>query len=357
VEPLVSIAIPAHNAASWVADTIRSALRQTWPRKEIILVDDGSTDDTLAIARKFSSGSVAVVGQEKQGAAAARNKALALSQGDFIQWLDADDLLAPDKIERQMALALRDDFRKTTLLSGPWGYFCYRTRAAKFDPTPLWCDLLPVDWFVRKWEHNAHMQTATWLISRELTDAAGPWDIRLLSNDDGEYMGRVIKLSDAIKFVPEAKVFYRITGGSRLSYVGQSKAKIEAQLLGLELQMQHVLSLEDSERTRSACVQRLQTWLGNFYPERPDIMLRVEEMANALGGKLESPSLNWKYSWMQRIFGWAVVKRFRLHYRRVKSDVLRFWDLILFQIESRSGASGQDTPSTTSLPKMTERLR
>lgn len=357
MEPLVSIAIPAHNVARWVADTIRSALNQTWPRKEIILIDDGSTDDTLAIARQFCSGIVSVVGQEKQGAAAARNKALALSQGDFIQWLDADDLLAPDKIERQMAIAVRGDFRKTTLLSGAWGYFCYRTGAAKFNPTPLWCDLSPVEWCVRKWEHNDHMQTATWLISRELTEAAGPWDVRLLSNDDGEYMGRVIKLSDAIRFVPEAKVFYRVTGTSRLSYVGQSKAKLEAQLLGVQLQMQHVLSLENSERTRSACVRKLQTWLGNFYPERPDIMLRVEQMANALGGKLELPRLNWKYAWMQRIFGWRAVKTFRLHYRRAKSAVLRSWDLILFRIESSRGGPVSVNPSTTSLSKMTERLR
>jgi hypothetical protein len=353
VKPLVSILIPAHNAAPWVADTLQSAFSQTWPRKEIILVDDGSTDGTLAAARKFCSGMVTVVGQKKQGAAAARNNAFALSQGDFIQWLDADDLLAPDKIERQMEFALKGDFRKTTLLSGPWGYFCYRTRAAKFNPSPLWCDLSPVDWFVRKWEHNAHMQTATWLISRELTEAAGPWDTRLLSNDDGEYMGRVIKLSDAIKFVPDAKVFYRVTGGSRLSYVGQSKAKLDAQLLGLQLQMQHVLSREDSERTRSACIQKLQTWLGNFYPAPPDIMPRVEEMANALGGKLELPKLNWKYAWMQRIFGWDAVKTFRLRYRRAKSAVLRCWDLILFQMESRGGIVG----STPPLPEMTERLR
>ena len=185
------------------------------------------------------------------------------------------------------------------------------------------------------------------------------WDIRLLSNDDGEYMGRVIKLSDAIKFVPQAKVFYRITGGSRLSYVGQSKAKLEAQLLGVELQMQHVLSLEDSERTRSACVQKLQTWLGNFYPERPDMMLRVEQMASALGGKLEIPRLNWKYAWMQRTFGWVAVKTFRLRYRRAKSALIRFWDLILFKIESRSSASRRAIPPTPTmpLPKMTKRLR
>jgi glycosyltransferase involved in cell wall biosynthesis len=357
VQPLVSILIPAHNAARWVTETLGSAVEQTWPRKEVILVDDGSSDDTLAIARKFSSRIVTVIGQEKQGAAAARNRALTLSRGDYIQWLDADDLLARDKVERQMAVALRDDFSKRTLLSGPWGYFCYRARAAKFRPNPLWCDLSPVEWCVRKFEHNAHIQTATWLISRQLTEKAGLWDTRLLSNDDGEYMARIMKASDAVKFVPGAKVFYRVTTTSRLSYVGQSKAKVEAQLLGLQLQMQHLLELEDSERTRAACVQRLQTWFGNFYPERADVMLRVEQLANDLGGKLELPSLNWKYLWMQKLFGWCAVKKFRLRYRRLKSAVIRFWDLILFHVESRGSGSKRITPSTAPLPEMTERFR
>ena len=100
--PLVGILIPAFNSAPWIAETIRSALAQTWPRKEIIVVDDGSTDDTLAVARRFASGQVAVATQPNQGAAAARNTALSMSQADVIQWLDADDLLAPDKIARQM---------------------------------------------------------------------------------------------------------------------------------------------------------------------------------------------------------------------------------------------------------------
>ncbi len=70
-------------------------------------MDDGSTDQTAEIARRFASKQVAVVSTENRGAAAARNHALQLSQGDYIQWLDADDLLAPDKIERQLA-ALRE---------------------------------------------------------------------------------------------------------------------------------------------------------------------------------------------------------------------------------------------------------
>src|SRR2546425_6261438 len=102
MQPLVSILIPAYNAEPWIADTIRSALAQTWPRKEIIVVDDGSRDQTLSIARQFASKNVSVVTQENQGASAARNRALALSQGKFIQWLDADDLIAPDKIAKQV---------------------------------------------------------------------------------------------------------------------------------------------------------------------------------------------------------------------------------------------------------------
>src|SRR5205814_7608388 len=104
--PLVSILIPAFNAEQSLGETLRSAVGQTWPRKEIIVVDDGSTDQTAAIARRFASRDVKVVSKRNEGAAATRNYAFSLSQGDYIQWLDADDLLSADKIERQMA-ALR----------------------------------------------------------------------------------------------------------------------------------------------------------------------------------------------------------------------------------------------------------
>ena len=76
MKPLVSILIPAYNAERWIADTINSALAQTWPSKEIIIVDDGSRDRTLRVARQFASKDVCVVTQENQGASAARNKAL-----------------------------------------------------------------------------------------------------------------------------------------------------------------------------------------------------------------------------------------------------------------------------------------
>src|SRR5260370_24054677 len=102
MKPLVSILIPAHNAQNWIIDTVESAISQTWPRKEIIVVDDGSEDRTAELADRFVSKGVTVVSRPNQGAASARNHAFRLSQGDYIQWLDADDLLVADKIERQL---------------------------------------------------------------------------------------------------------------------------------------------------------------------------------------------------------------------------------------------------------------
>src|SRR5690242_2593971 len=102
MKPLVSILIPAYNAEPWIAGTIKSALDQTWSRKEVIVVDDGSRDRTLAVAKQFASKNVSIVTQQNQGASAARNKAFDLCQGDYIQWLDADDLLAPAKIAQQV---------------------------------------------------------------------------------------------------------------------------------------------------------------------------------------------------------------------------------------------------------------
>jgi glycosyltransferase involved in cell wall biosynthesis len=334
MKPLVSILIPAYNSEAWIADTLRSAIGQSWQRKEIIVVDDGSSDRTAEVARRFASAGVAVVSVPNQGAAAARNHALKLSQGDYIQWLDADDLLAPDKIERQLA-ALKEGDSKRLLLSSPWAYFNYRTNRARFVPTSLWHDLAPVEWLLRKMSENLHMQTGTWLTSRELADAAGPWDTRLMSDDDGEYYCRILLASEGTRFVPESKVFYRVTSSSRWSYVGTSDKKKNALLLSMKLHVKYLRSLEESDRVRNACLIYMQNWFENFYPDRPDIMAELQSLAAELHGHLETPRLRWKYAWMEPFFGRNTAKRAQMMLPQMKASLVRAWDKTMYRLETR----------------------
>lgn len=330
VKPMVSILIPAFNSQQWLAETLQSALAQTWEQKEVIVVDDGSSDRTLQIAQQFEGRGVHVVTQKNQGAAAARNKAFSLSKGKYIQWLDADDLLAPDKITRQMD-TLDQSASQRTLLSSAWGQFLYRRNRAKFLPTALWQDLSPAEWLRRKMALNLHMQTATWLVSRELTEAAGPWNTELAVDDDGEYFCRVLLESDGVRFVPEAKVFYRASGPGSLSYIGTNR-KRESQWHSMQLHIQYLRSLEDSPQMRDACVKYLQTWLMYFDPETPELVTRVKKKAEELGGHVGRPRLSWKYSWIDAIFGWALAKRALFFLPRIRWSLRKLWDRALYRL-------------------------
>jgi glycosyltransferase involved in cell wall biosynthesis len=332
MRPLVSILIPAYNAEKWIAYTLQSALAQTWPRKEIIVVNDGSTDLTAQIIRRFASKGVVLFSTENRGLSAAQNQAFQLCQGDYIQWLDSDDLLAPDKIERQLA-ALRESDSRRILLSSPWAPFYYRTCRAHFVHNAVWEDLSPVEWLFRKLRDNLHMQNATWLVSRELTEVAGPWDTRLHYDQDGEYFARVLLASEGTRFVPGTGIFYRVSPTNRISYIGNSNKKKDSLLVSMKLHMQYLRSLEESERVRKACLAYMQTWYHTFYPERPDLVAELQALAAQLQGHLEAPRLRWKYAWMKPIVGWRAAKWAQRALPQFKASCFRCCDEAIFRLE------------------------
>ncbi len=102
----ISVIIPVYNRASLIGSTLDSLRTQTLPPKEIVVVDDGSTDDTPGMveryAGKFPEAGLRLVRQENAGPSAARNRGLALAQGDLLAWCDADDLWLPRKLEKQV---------------------------------------------------------------------------------------------------------------------------------------------------------------------------------------------------------------------------------------------------------------
>ena len=168
-----------------------------------------------------------------------------------------------------------------------------------------------------------------------MTESAGPWDTTLLVDDDGEYFCRVLLHSDGIRFVPEAKVYYRATGRGSLSYVGRSSRKMEAQWRSMQLHIGYLRSLEDSPRVRAACIAYLQNWVSWFYPDRLDIFQQAEDTARALGGRLEIPPLSWKYAWIRTAFGWELAKRAQVGLPELKRSVVRSWDKALFRLQNR----------------------
>lgn len=299
MNPLVSILIPAYNAAPWLADAVRSAQVQTWPRKEIIIVDDGSRDETLAVARTFAGAEVKVLTHKNQGASRTRSRALAEAQGDYIQWLDADDLLDPDKIACQLQHADDD----SVLLSSAWGRFYFRPHKAVFRENALCRDHTPVGWLQTKMESNAWMAIESWLVSRRLTTAAGPWDPTLTADDDGDYFARVVAASSAVRYIPGARSRIRLANPHSLSKGVRSPRWLASQFRSLSNQIHYLRGLDDNERTRRAAVALLRRWAVYFYPGQPELYEAAARLAGELGAELPTPRLHWKYRWLEPVIG------------------------------------------------------
>ncbi|OGP73397.1 MAG: hypothetical protein A2W09_04300 [Deltaproteobacteria bacterium RBG_16_50_11] len=327
---LVSILIPAYNAERWIQSTIISALNQTWENKEIIIVDDGSSDKTFQIANRFASRSVKVITQENQGAGSARNHALRYAQGSYIQWLDADDLLSPDKIDLQLkGKEMVDD--EEVLLSSAWGKFFFRHEKTKWIRNSLCQDLSPVDWIRTKMSENAWMAIDSWLVSRKLTEMAGPWDERIRLDIDGEYICRVVACSKMVQYVPKAKSYIRTGNSSSISSLANlSDMKLKTQYLSLCSQIRSLLSLEDSVITRSACVDLLQEYLIYFYPDQKEILGEMNGLAGFLGGRLTLPEIQGKYRMIKNVFGWDMAKKARILLPSTKTLVLKNLDKLLY---------------------------
>ena len=330
--PLVSICIPAYNSEKWISETIQSAINQTWQNKEIIVVDDGSTDNTLNILRKFESNFLKIVTQKNKGACAARNYALSLSKGDFIQWLDSDDLLAPNKIELQLK---EINFCNNTniLLSSSYAKFYTNIDNPRFVPNSVWEDLTPQEWLIRHLRDGAVMYPHAWLVNRSIIQKAGKWNESLLLNQDGEYFSRVVASSKFIKFIKDAKCYYR-TGNLTSISNKKSKRKLNSLIEANLLSVDNLLNLEESPLTKNACSIFLQNFLSRVYYEDDEIeaIKLVKDKITELGGTLPERKESIKFFVLRSIFGLKIARHIKSRLWDFEIIARRIWDKFLFNL-------------------------
>jgi glycosyltransferase involved in cell wall biosynthesis len=305
--PIVSIVIPCHNAAQWLTETLESALAQTWPEKEIILVDDGSTDGSLELACGYESRGVRVLRQSNRGAAAARNAGLAAARGDYLQFLDADDLLSADKVSAQLT-TLREA-SASSVASCRWGRFQNNPTTAVFRDTTVFRDFAPArEFLVHQASTGDMMHPAAWLTPKAVAEAAGPWDETLSLNDDGEYFCRVLLRANTVRFSPQGSVHYRSALPGSLSR-NRSPAAMRSLYRSLELYADHLLAVEDSPRLRAALANLWQRACFELYPDAPDLSTGARCRALGLGRPTVAFPFGPKLRWIAAFFGWKLARR------------------------------------------------
>jgi glycosyltransferase involved in cell wall biosynthesis len=315
MDPLVSIIVPSYNAAPWLEAAVASARAQTWRSTEIILVDDGSTDGTGELAERLAGPDMRVIRQQNSGQCSAFNRGLGLAQGEFIEYLDADDLLAPEKIAVQIA-RLRE-LPTGWIASGAWARFTKDASEAVFTPEAVWRDLPPVDWLVTSWTGGGMMHGAAWLCPRALTSIAGPWNESLSLINDLDYFSRLLLSSDGVAFCPAARSFYRSNVTGSLSGKTSRKAW-ESAFLATRLSTDLLLSREDSPRVRKACAMNYQRLVFSAYPFVTDLVTEAESRIVALGGCDLAPGGGVPFQVLCHLLGWKIARRAQILSRRLK---------------------------------------
>lgn len=310
--PLVSILIAAYNAEPWLAETLESAIAQTWPNVEVVLVDDGSTDGTLAVARRYESERVRVIHQANAGACAARNRALAEARGGFIQFLDADDLLASDKIERQMRRIV--DEPPGTVATGPWSRFYGDISTATQTSAPDWKDYEPAsDWLLQSWGGNGTIPTFSWLIPRDVAERAGAWDETVLLNQDGVYAAQLLVAARKIVFVEGAWGYYRSGMAGSVSK-RRSDAALRSLFEAYASCERTLLAHRDTPEARRAVAGLWQQFLFTAYPRVPGLVRRAEARVEELGGMYRKPGVSRPLRLVRDLLGWKPALRLQRAY-------------------------------------------
>ncbi|MGY6522410.1 MAG: glycosyltransferase family 2 protein [Mongoliitalea sp.] len=309
---LVSVIIPVFNKVAFIKETLDSALAQTYPHIELVVVNDGSTDGSFEILKKYAiehPQKVKLIDSINKGVSAAINLGIKKSQGEYIQFLDADDLMSSDKLERQINLLKGRG--SNVVASCEWVNFKNNNNQFTQLPYGLFQDFESgLDLLLRIWNYQEMHQPAVYLTHRDLIDKAGPWDESLSINQDGEFFCRVLLHAKQVLFEPSGKVFYRKPSENNVSQQKTEKA-MASQLASLQLYERYVLNVEDSRRVRVALKKVYQKFIYDVYPNHLHLLKESEQIQVKLGIKEKVFIGGPKFQLISKILGFKIALKLK----------------------------------------------
>ena len=217
--PSISVIIPAYNADRTILETIESVQNQTFTDFEIIVINDGSTDRTLEVLQSVSDDRLKIFTYENSGASTARNRGFDCAAGEYLTFIDADDLWAPDKLELQLA-ALREHPEAGVAYS--WTIFMQEEKDGSRSLHAGEPVLHQGDVHAELLICNFIASGSNILMRKQLIDQVGLFDTNLARTEDWDYYLRLAANSSFI-VVPKLQIYYRRSSNSKSSNVSKVK--------------------------------------------------------------------------------------------------------------------------------------
>lgn len=321
--PQISVIIPCHNSSDFIFETLTSVLNQTYQNIECIVIDDKSTDNSNIIISEFCKNYpyiFSLFSNPKKGACAARNFGFSISNGEYIQFLDSDDIISSAKIEKQVE-ALMGSPGKLAVCN-TWQFHTNTNESYNTDADFLFSTDNPEDLLIRLWGGNGStnfIQTNAWLTPRKLIEENGPWDESLQKDQDGEFFARISLNSKGIIYVPNIKNYYRkhISGKSISSQLNNEH--LQSNLKACELKANYLFSRTQSTIAKRAIATQFKHVAIEAWPRNIDIYKIAIEKSKRLGGSAYSPILGGRIiEIIKLLFGWRIAKWLSLHGHRNK---------------------------------------
>jgi glycosyltransferase involved in cell wall biosynthesis len=316
-KPLVSIIIPCYNAERWISEAIQSCLDQTYRPIEIIVIDDGSTDGSLEVIKSFGEAVRWETGPNR-GGNAARNRGFALSQGDYIQFLDADDYLLPEKIERQVSFLEESG---ADVVYGDWRHQHHRPDGTWFlgdvIVTGMKHDILAAllsPWWVAPlallWRRQAVLQ-------------AGGWDERIYAGQDKDFLLSAALAGVSIHYQTGCYAIYRRYGNVTVSTSNRQRWLENHTRIVEKAEQKLVMMNRLSPIYREALAQSYFQIATNYCTidssRYTELLTRIQLLCPGF-----KPISSGTYSMLQNLFGFALTERLACARRRFGKWMKRF---------------------------------